>query len=55
MKSYGKGQGYRCEKCGAKAKEAEYALEARSLKPGWYEPPAGAMRHLAMPLKRRNQ
>jgi tRNA(Ile2)-agmatinylcytidine synthase len=52
MKSYGKDQGYRCAKCGAKARDAEYASEARNLKPGWYEPPAGAMRHLAKPLKR---
>lgn len=52
MKSYGKGQGYRCAKCGAKAREAEYTHEARGLKTGWYEPPAGAMRHLAKPIKR---
>jgi tRNA(Ile2)-agmatinylcytidine synthase len=53
MKSYGKGQGYRCARCGAKARDAEYASEVRNLKPGWYEPPAGAMRHLAMPIKRK--
>ncbi|MDD4307609.1 MAG: tRNA(Ile)(2)-agmatinylcytidine synthase, partial [Thermoplasmata archaeon] len=54
MKSYGKGQGYRCARCGAKSRDAEYSQVKRNLEPGWYEPPAGAMRHLAKPLKRRN-
>lgn len=54
MKSYGKDQGYRCAKCGAKSQDAEYSRVKRNLEPGWYEPPAGAMRHLAKPLKRRN-
>jgi len=52
MKSYGKGRGYRCAKCGARSDKAEYATERRDLELGWYEPPAGAMRHLAKPLKR---
>ncbi|MBI5001122.1 MAG: DUF1743 domain-containing protein [Euryarchaeota archaeon] len=52
MKSRGKGQGYRCEKCGAKAREAETAVLDRKIKIGWYEPPISARRHLAKPLKR---
>jgi len=54
MKSVGKNQGYRCAKCGRKSRDAEFAELKRSLRAGWYEPPAGAMRHLAKPLKRRN-
>lgn len=53
MKSYGKGQGYRCARCGAKSSDAEYTLEKRDLKKGWYEPPVGAMRHISKPLKRK--
>jgi len=52
MKSVGRGQGYRCARCGAKSRKAEYATERRDLRPGWYEPTVGAMRHLAKPLKR---
>ncbi len=53
MKSIGKDQGYRCS-CGAKAREnqAEFSVVKRELKIGWYEPPVGSRRHLAMPLKR---
>ncbi len=54
MKSVGKNQGYRCS-CGAKAKEgqAEFSVVKRELKAGWYEPPVGSRRHLALPLKRQ--
>jgi tRNA(Ile2)-agmatinylcytidine synthase len=52
MKSVGKGQGYKCQKCGAKARDAEFSPEERALEPGWYEPPVGARRHLSKPLKR---
>ncbi|MFO7618818.1 MAG: tRNA(Ile)(2)-agmatinylcytidine synthase [Thermoplasmata archaeon] len=52
MKSVGKGQGYKCQKCGAKARDAEYEPEQRMLEPGWYEPPVGARRHLSKPIKR---
>ncbi len=55
MKSYGRNQGYRCAKCGAKSDRAEFSRLKRDLKPGWYEPPVGAMRHLAKPLKRMRQ
>jgi len=54
MKSAGKGQGYRCRECRTRAKEPEIQEEARSLAPGWYEPPAAARRHLSKPLKRMN-
>ena len=54
MKSVGKDQGYRCS-CGAKAAEgqAEFSMVKRELKIGWYEPPVGSRRHLALPLKRQ--
>lgn len=54
MKSIGKGKGYRCEKCGKKAREEEAVIEKveREIKEGWYEVPVVARRHLAKPLKR---
>lgn len=54
MKSEGKGLGFRCERCGAKAQNGAGVFETvpRSLTTGWYEPPACARRHLAKPLKR---
>ncbi|MCD6448745.1 MAG: DUF1743 domain-containing protein [Thermoplasmata archaeon] len=54
MKSIGKGKGYRCPKCGARAgeEEAKYVKVKRELKPGMYEVPIIAMRHLTKPIKR---
>jgi tRNA(Ile2)-agmatinylcytidine synthase len=54
MKSLGHGQGFRCERCGARAAAGagEYVEERRRLTTGWFEPPACARRHLAKPLKR---
>lgn len=54
MKSIGKGKGYRCINCGIKAKEeeAKYVKVERKIKPGFYEVPVIAMRHLTKPLKR---
>lgn len=54
MKSIGKGKGYRCPRCGTKAdeREAKYAKVKRKIKPGFYEVPIIAMRHLTKPLKR---
>ncbi|MFH0815217.1 MAG: tRNA(Ile)(2)-agmatinylcytidine synthase [Methanobacteriota archaeon] len=54
MKSEGKGMGFRCERCGAKAgkRAGTYEIAPRPLTTGWYEPPACARRHLAKPLKR---
>ena len=57
MKSIGTGQGYRCAKCGTKAKEgdAQFKFIERELKEGdWHEPTRSALRHLAKPLKRMN-
>ncbi|NLK25434.1 MAG: DUF1743 domain-containing protein [Euryarchaeota archaeon] len=52
MKSVGANQGYRCRKCGTRAREAETELEERTVSTGWYEPPVCARRHLSKPLKR---
>jgi tRNA(Ile2)-agmatinylcytidine synthase len=53
MESIGKGEGYRCRKCGTRATEeaAKFVEEKRALKEGWYEVPVIARRHIAMPLK----
>lgn len=50
MKSMGRGKGFRCEKCGRRTGEDRKELE-RDLKPGFYEVPSCARRHLSMPLK----
>jgi tRNA(Ile2)-agmatinylcytidine synthase len=50
MKSMGKGKGFRCEKCGRRTKEGRVVFE-RDLKPGFYEVPPCARRHISMPLK----
>ena len=52
MTSDGKGKGWKCKKCGAKAGEPEVKEISRSLKNGWYEVPPTARRHLAKPLCR---
>ncbi len=54
MKSMGQGKGYRCPKCGIKVgeEEARYEIVERGIKPGFYEVPVVARRHLAKPLKR---
>jgi len=52
MKSMGSGKGYRCRRCGLRmGGEAAQEVEVtRSLKPGFYEVPPSARRHLAKPL-----
>jgi tRNA(Ile2)-agmatinylcytidine synthase len=50
MKSMGKGKGFRCEKCGRRTTAGKES-EERDLKPGFYEVPSCARRHLSMPLK----
>jgi tRNA(Ile2)-agmatinylcytidine synthase len=52
MKSSGRGQGYRCEKCGAKAKEQIVEAVERNISTGFYEVPPSARRHLSKPLIR---
>jgi tRNA(Ile2)-agmatinylcytidine synthase len=52
MTSNGKGKGFKCKKCGARAKEPEAREISRKLKTGWYEVPPTARRHLAKPLCR---
>ena len=52
MTSDGTGKGYKCKKCGARAKEPEIQKISRPLKLGWYEVPPTARRHLAKPLCR---
>jgi tRNA(Ile2)-agmatinylcytidine synthase len=58
MKSIGKGQGYRCRRCGIKDTEAGVKAniieEKRPLYLGYYEVPICARRHLFKPLKRMN-
>lgn len=53
MTSAGRGQGYKCRKCGAKATEPEITEIPREIAEGWYEVPPVARRHLSMPLVRR--
>ncbi|VVB85750.1 tRNA(Ile2) 2-agmatinylcytidine synthetase TiaS [uncultured archaeon] len=52
MKSVGRGQGYRCEKCGATAKEQVDETIKRNISTGFYEVPPSARRHLSKPLVR---
>lgn len=52
MKSAGKGQGYRCKKCGTKADSPELVEIKRGIEIGMYEVPPCARRHLAKPLVR---
>lgn len=57
MTSAGKGKGFKCRKCGKKAGEDSAILKEipRELKPGFYEVPPRARRHLSMPLVRMNK
>lgn len=53
MKSIGAGAGFRCRKCGTKAKPgAEKRAPRTSPKLGWYEPPVASRRHLYRPVSR---
>lgn len=57
MHSTGRGQGFACKKCGAKAPltRAEFKTVPRSVKPGWYEPPVASRRHLHKPIRRMSR
>ncbi|MDD1652230.1 MAG: tRNA(Ile)(2)-agmatinylcytidine synthase [Methanomicrobiales archaeon] len=52
MTSAGTGKGYKCPRCGARARNPEVTLHPRTLACGWYEVPPCARRHLARPLVR---
>lgn len=55
MSSAGKGQGYRCRRCGTESRTPVTRKCTRWVVPGWYEPPAAARRHLSKPLKRMGE
>ncbi|MGA2120779.1 MAG: tRNA(Ile)(2)-agmatinylcytidine synthase [Methanoregula sp.] len=52
MTSDGKGKGWKCKKCGARADAPDVQESSRTLETGWYEVPPTARRHLAKPLCR---
>lgn len=52
MESAGRGQGYRCRKCGTKSSALVQIQLKRDIRPGIYEVPPCARRHLAKPLVR---
>lgn len=52
MKSMGRDQGYRCEKCGITKQEQEIETLNRNIRIGFYEVPPSARRHLSKPLIR---
>jgi tRNA(Ile2)-agmatinylcytidine synthase len=52
MTSAGTGKGYKCRVCGARSQEPEVERLERLIRPGWYEVPPVARRHLARPLVR---
>ena len=52
MTSDGKGKGWKCRKCGARADAPDVREIPRTLATGWYEVPPTARRHLAKPLCR---
>jgi len=55
MKSKGTNQGYKCIKCRTTSTQPIIQLKLRSIKPGFYEVPVCARRHLSKPLKRMKQ
>jgi len=52
MTSAGAGKGYKCRRCGRRAVDPERVIVPRTIRPGWYEVPPGARRHLSRPLIR---
>lgn len=57
MGSIGRGQGFRCKKCGARAPLDRASSEPveRSISAGWYEPPVSSRRHLHKPIRRMSK
>jgi len=52
MTSAGTGKGYKCRTCGERSREAGIERIERQMRPGWYEVPPSARRHLARPRVR---
>jgi tRNA(Ile2)-agmatinylcytidine synthase len=52
MTSGGHGKGFKCRRCGSRAKEGEVQARERRIGAGWFEVPPSARRHLARPLIR---
>jgi len=52
MTSAGTGKGYKCRTCSERSREAGIERIERQMRPGWYEVPPSARRHLARPLVR---
>ncbi len=57
MGSMGRGQGFRCKKCGSRAPDSSSVKveEPRRLALGWYEPPISSRRHLHKPIRRMSK
>lgn len=57
MKSAGTGKGFKCSKCGLKVRDGSKILTpiSRDLKPGFYEVPPSARRHLSKQLVRMSK
>ena len=57
MGSLGRGKGFRCKICGARASvdSAEWRTLKRRIAPGWYEPPVASRRHLHKPIRRMSK
>ncbi len=54
MKSMGRGKGYRCPRCGFRDPKAKKIAREipRDLRPGFYQPPPRAFKHLMKPIER---
>lgn len=52
MTSAGTGKGFKCRRCGGRARNPETVQNPRDILPGWFEVPPSARRHLARPLCR---
>jgi len=57
MHSAGRGQGFVCKKCGAKApvSRAKFRTFPRTVSLGWHEPPVASRRHLHKPIRRMSR
>lgn len=55
MTSAGNGKGYKCRRCGGRAREPARDVLPCHLTPGWYEVPPSARRHLSRPLCRNGR